>query len=324
MEIFEASAAQLVHWVRRHPILGLVVETLEDEVPDLKAALQAVVEQVRSGQRAERISLTYSATTSREHAAVCWSIVGSVADLTGSAGQFQAGAVIAFAEFLRMGAPTPKVDEAIEVLRDVAFDSVFEFLDESLDARNAVYGLLRKYKQRCEWFWRERLRGYVDQGLENRKGERALAVDLYDYVLGQGVDFSIEPASSGGRADLVLVEPEGRHLVIEAKHVPESAPPSKIKAVIAEGCHQVHRYCRDFSEPAGFLVVFLGTSKRVSLPVAYQDGFPAVEIAGTTVYCMMISIADEGPASKGGRAEEIVVSHDDLKLTRATPGDRPD
>jgi hypothetical protein len=214
-----------------------------------------------------------------------------------------------------MGARVHKADEAVEVVRDVALDSVFEFLDEQLDGRNAMFGLLLKYKQRCEWFWRDRLRAFATDGLEGRRGERSLAHDLYDYILGQGVDFTVEPLSAGGKVDLLLKEPEGRVLVLDAKYIPEGAPPSKMKTTLADGFHQVHRYCRDFSEPAGFLVVYLESPKRLALPLTVRDGFPSVTIAGTVVYCLTITIADEPSASKAGKAEEVVITEADLKST---------
>ena len=154
---------------------------------------------------------------------------------------------------------------------------------------------------------KERLRRFASEGLEGATGEKALAVDLYDYILAQGVDFTVEPATSSGRPDLVLREPEGRHLVIDAKYVPVDAPPSKITKTLADGFHQVYRYCSDYSEPSGFLVVFLETPRRLALPLTYQDGFPAVRIGSSTVYYMEVSIADEPSASKSGKAEEIVI-----------------
>lgn len=325
IETFEATSAHFVHWVRAHPVLSRIVELLERERPDIQQAVQQIVVNAQAGGRRTPVTVSYSAATTREHAAICWHVVQAVSTLVGCDGQAQTHAVVSLAEFLRMGAVRlHKPDEAVEILRDVAFDSVFEFLDEQLDGRNAIYGVLLKYKQRCESFWRERLRGYAAQGLEGRSGEMALGVDLYDYILGQGVDFTVEPLVSSGKPDLVLREPEGRHLVIEAKYIPADAKPSQVKATLAGGFHQVHRYCTDFSEPSGFLVVFLETTRRLSLPLGFHDGFPAVEIGATTVYYMGISIADELPASKSGKADEIVVTPEELKLTEATIGGNGD
>jgi hypothetical protein len=306
---------QLVHWIRTHAVLGGVVEALDSKVPSVHTVVQEAVARAKAGVKPQEIDVKYKAGTNEEHTAICWHVVSGVADLAGIDGRHQSGAMLAFASFLRMGEYIHKPDEAIGVIRDVALDGVFEFLDEQLDRRNAIVGLLLKYKQRCEWFWRERLRDFANSGLEGVKGERALARDLYDYILEQGVDFTIEPHSAGGEVDLLLKEPEGRFLIIDAKYITKAAQPSKLKNTLAAGFHQVHRYCRDFSEPSGFLVVFLETAKKLVLPLAYQDGFPAINIAGTVVYCLTISIADEPTASKAGKAEEMVIEEEDLKLT---------
>lgn len=66
---------------------------------------------------------------------------------------------------------------------------LYDYLDEEIDGRNAVLGLLVKYKTRCEMYRRARLRLAAEEGAENRKGERALAFDLYEYLHDQGVTF---------------------------------------------------------------------------------------------------------------------------------------
>jgi hypothetical protein len=215
-----------------------------------------------------------------------------------------------------------KTDEQLEVVRDVAVDGFYEYLDEHLDSRNAVMGLLLKYKQRSEWFRRERLRAIAAAGLEGqRPGELSLAVDMREYVFDEGVEFTIEPTSASGEADLVLRDTSGEHIVIDAKYLPPGVTPSVIKEKLAAGFHQVARYCDDFQEPSGYLVVFINDARTPRLQLDERDGFRFLTVKGKVVYYVPISIADLPSASKSGPAQEIDVAQDELlRLIEAAAG----
>lgn len=201
-------------------------------------------------------------------------------------------------------------EESLETLRDVAVDGLYEWIDEKIDSRNAVLGLLMKYKQRSEWFGRERLRQLAVDG-----GERALAVDLQQYIFDQGVEFTIEPTSSSGEADLVLRDTDDSHVILDAKYVALDSAPSEFKRKLGHGFHQVARYCHDFNEPVGYLVVFLADTKAPTLPLIVQDGFAFIELNGKLVYYVPVVIADAPSASRAGRAEEVAISMSDLITT---------
>jgi hypothetical protein len=175
-----------------------------------------------------------------------------------------------------------------------------------------LYAILRKYEQRSESFHRVRLRAVADEGLEGKKGERALAVDLQGYVLDQGVEFVVEPASASGEADLVLRDTEGRYIIVDAKYIPENATPSVIRDKLSSGFHQVARYCDNYNEPEGFLVTFVQTTKRLRLDLEESDGLQLLKLGGKTIYYVAVDIADLPSASKGGRANEVIISAADL------------
>jgi len=202
------------------------------------------------------------------------------------------------------------IDESLEAIRDVALDGLYEWIDEKIDSRNAVLGLLLKYKQRSEWFGRERLRSLAAGG-----GERSLAVELQQYIFDQGVEFTIEPTSSSGEPDLVLRDTDDSHVIIDAKYIAPGSPPSEYKRKLGHGFHQVARYCHDFNEPVGYLVVFLADNKTPMLPLAVQDGFSFLEVNGKNVYYVPVAIADAPSASRAGRAEEVAISMSDLITT---------
>jgi hypothetical protein len=254
----------------------------------------------------------YEASTIDEHAAVCLSVLDAIcADETRKGDEFL---LRCLGEYLT-GDDQIKHEEALEALRDVALDGLFEFLDEHLDSRNIVLALVRKYQQRAEWFRRGTLRTLATSESHGRAGERALALDLYEYLLDQGVEFFVEPVSGSGEPDIVLREPTGKYVVLDAKYVNQADSPSDIRRKISSGFHQVARYCDDYQEPAGHLVVFSESRKRISPELEDADGWRFMNTGGRTIYYTEIWIADAPSASKLGKAEEVVISKAQLLST---------
>lgn len=89
-----------------------------------------------------------------------------------------------------------ELSEVVDAIRDTAVQGLYDYVDERIDGRNAVIALLLKYKHRCEWFRRGRFRAMSENSIEGRKGEAALAFDLYEYLHDQGVDFWVESKSA--------------------------------------------------------------------------------------------------------------------------------
>jgi hypothetical protein len=78
------------------------------------------------------------------------------------------------------------------------------------------------------------------------------------------------------------------------------------------GFHQVARYCEDYREPEGFLVSFIRTSKRISLDLDESDGLRFLKLGGKTIYYLSVQISDEPSASKSGKAEEVIITKEEL------------
>jgi hypothetical protein len=318
--LFPSACLHLVEWVQHHPILSAMTAELRAASDQFDAGI-AQAEKVGRGQAHSLDPIR--AASLNEHAALCLRVMDSIANAVRQQGNqprvpgddegiphrelLNALAALVYGDF------TPKEDESIERLRDIAVDGVYEFLDEGVDSRNAIMGLLIKYKQRSEWFHRARLRALANEGVERRRpGEESLAVDLQEYVFDQGVEFSIEPTSASGEADLVLRDVDGSHVVLDAKYISAGAPPSVFKDKLARGFHQVARYCNDFHEPAGYLVVFIADEKLPRLPVELSDGFEYITVKGRQVYYIPVIIADAPTASRAGVAQEVPVTLDDL------------
>lgn len=309
--LFIASCHQLLAWINSHPILSTIVEHLEKIPGDHNEHVDKIIREAPSVEGSYDPG-RYSARTSDEHAALCLKIVQGISKLE-KLNQRQLNFTIRCLREYIDGNDSPKFEEALQVLRDVAVDGLYEYLDEQVDTRNAIYSILLKYKQRTEWFRKVRLRFIADNGLEGRQGERALAIDLQEYVLDQGVEFFVEPASISGEADLVLRAPETRYIILDAKYIPESANRSAIRDKLASGFNQVSRYCTDYSEPEGFLVAFNRSSTNVRLELENSDGFPFLTLGGKTIYYLEVDIADLPSASKSGKAAEVVIKADELK-----------
>jgi hypothetical protein len=323
--LFSATCKQLHHWLSSHPIMAGHIHGIRHEPGDGAARVGQIAIDIatrrvpapdsRRGNRESYDPGFYKAATLADHAAVCLAILEAVAtDDTAQGDEFL---IRCLGEYLT-GDDHIKLDDALQAVRDVALDGLFEFLDEHLDSRNIVLALLAKYRQRAEWFRRAFLRTLAVPNGEARGGERALAMDLYEYLLDQGVEFFVEPVSGSGEPDIVLREPAGKYVVLDAKYIKEDDSASVIKRKLAAGFHQVARYCDDYQEPAGHLVVFSESRRRISPDLEDADGWRFLPVGGRNVYYTEIWIADAPSASKLGKAEEILVSKADLLTAEAT------
>ncbi|MDY6795076.1 MAG: hypothetical protein SWK76_07330 [Actinomycetota bacterium] len=89
---------------------------------------------------------------------------------------------------------------------------------------------------------------------DTSKGEKHLALDLYEFLYNQGVDFMIEPASVSGEADLVAAQTGEYPLIADAKiYNPDKG---KGKDYIAKALNQIYIYTQDYNEPFGYMVVY--------------------------------------------------------------------
>lgn len=313
LSLFPSASKHLVDWLINHPIFSSLVEELESKSGEVGELMRQVMTNVTSNENDDSISLgSYQAGTTDEHAGICWLMVRAVASATGSS-EWQARKLYnTLYDYVAGEEDFIETEKGVELIRDVAIEGLYEYLDERLDSRSVIYSLLLKYKQRAEWFHRSRLRRVADEGLEGKKGERGLAVDLQEYVFDQQVEFIVEPVSHSGETDLILKDPEGGHLLLDAKYIAVDATRSEIVKKLADGFHQVYRYCEDFNEPEGFLVVFVRSSKRIAPELEESDGHRFLKLGGKTIYYMEVHISEEPSASKSGQAEEIHISHAEL------------
>ncbi len=281
--LFPGACKHLIDWVDGHPLLRHVLDPLRDMAAQYEARIASDQAKVGTPQTKE-ITGPWDTPTRENLVALSVAALRKIASADLSPRNTRPAHIIAF---VLAGCQEDKPAEIVEALRDVAVQNLYDYLDEQIDARNAVLGLLLKYKTRCEWYRRNRLRAAAADGLEGRTGERALAFDLYEYLHDQGVDFAIESATASGEPDLLSSDVGAQPLVADAKYVKDD---EKLVETLAAGFRQVQQYCRDKNEPVGYLVVFLDCTATPEIMGERDDGFPCFRLGGITVYYVVIDI----------------------------------
>lgn len=180
-------------------------------------------------------------------------------------------------------------------------EPLYEYLDEKLDDKGALLALLKKYKHRSEWFHREELS--EAWSADTRRGEKLLALNLYEYLFDQGVDLYVEPTSASGEADMVSSQHGEERLVADAKIF--SPEKSKSVSYIMKGIQQIYSYTVDFNEAVGYLVVFNVSSEILDFEFAgSSQSVPFVVVSGKTIFILTIDLhLHEVSASKRGKAK---------------------
>lgn len=319
---FENVAKQVLEWAERHPILGGIIYRLDnipgdhhDEIVNLMKNNELdgyhyhqIIAPWKKDSTSDSIYKGYTSTNWEEHTSACLAVIrASIEKPEDSFYQMLAIFLTKEEYSIRHSENDP-----LDAIKDIAVNDLYEFLDETLDSVNAVNGLLHKYKQSVEWFQRDRLHIIIETGYEGRSGERGLALHLQQYVFDQGIEFSIEPTSASGEADLVLRDVSGQYTIIDAKYIASDSPPSTVKKKIAEGLNQVSRYCNDFNQFEGFLAVFVDDDIAIQIEIDQTDGYRYVKVGGHIIYYIEINISQRPSASKSGKAKQISISKAEL------------
>jgi hypothetical protein len=200
--------------------------------------------------------------------------------------------------------------DSIEFARTTFLEPYYEYLDEHVDDQQAILYLLRRYKQRCEWFRSETLRTMATE--DSQRGEKRLAFDLYEYLHEQGIGFYIEPRSASGIADLVAEQVGADRVVADAKLF--WTDHAKGKPYVLSAFHQAYTYARDFNEPCAYLVIYKLCSEDINFllpPTAAM--FPAVVVNNKTIFFVVVDLCEHGvPASKRGVLKSYDITANEL------------
>lgn len=120
-----------------------------------------------------------------------------------------------------------------------------------------------------------------------------------------------QPASPSGKVDMLADVDSDDPLSCEVKLFDGD---SYGVSYLAKGFQQAHRYAEDYGHTAAHLVVFNLTARQLELPSDDTDvGWPPrLNLAGVTVFIVVVQAAPRQSASRSGAAKPIVVGRADL------------
>ena len=318
--LFQNATKLLLEWIERHPLLKTLLAPVEGAAKTYEERIAADLAKLNTPAANGNVG-PWAPSTREDATALALAALRAVQKIELGGRSDREGYVLAWVVAGCNPSKGSSVEGIVDALRDVAVQSLHEYLDEQIDGRNAVLGLLVKYKSRCEMYRRSRLRDAATQGLEGRTGERALAFDLYEYLHDQGVDFWIESVSASGEPDLISRDAGGQRLVADAKYIDDRG---KVRRTITSGFRQVLDYCRDHNEAVGYLVLFVNTDLIVDIKGDRDDGFPCFRTGGYTVYYVVIDIHDhETTASKRPKPPVAEFAASDLMVAIDEPSSPP-
>ena len=185
----------------------------------------------------------------------------------------------------------------------------YEYLDERLDDPQFVLGRLIRFKHLCEWFWRDELYGKWEHA-PARKGEKTLAMRLYEFLFTEGVNIHIEPWSASGEADMVSSQEGPERLIADAKVF----KPGESKKYILQGFRQVYDYCADHNSAIGYLIIFNTSANQLRFGVAGSAApLPRVVLNHKTIFFVVIDLYPHAEtASKRPQPDVVDISEDEI------------
>lgn len=201
-------------------------------------------------------------------------------------------------------------DEAADFFKGYFIEPLYEYIDEQLDDQRAMLSLLRRYKHKCEWFQRQRL--YEMWDADRGRGEKTLALHLYEYLHDQGIDFHIEPASASGEVDIISAQKSDDPLLADAKIFNPAG--GQDKGYLAKGVGQIYRYAVDYNDPFGYLVIYKTCPDDLALTLTNQSAAtPFLVHNNKTIFLLVVDIyPHDKSASRRGRLKPIEITEDDL------------
>lgn len=289
-QTFHISLKHFWGFLNDNPVFISILEDLGLRYPDMELEAQKIIDRQ-----------PIMGDTELEHAAISYFLIKKCVE----SGNNQSEINISFG--YRHGST---FDEKLEFFKDSFLEPLYEYLDEQLDDQKAILALLRRYKHKCEWFQRDILYKLWDDNTQ--KGEKLLALHLYEYLHDQGLDFTIEPSSISGEADLVAAQNTDDPLIADTKIFnPEK---SKGKSYIKKGFNQVYVYTGDYNEPFGYLIIYKTSEKDLRLNLSNQtQSTPFVVHNNKTIFIITIDIFPHSTsASQRGEIQAVEITEDDL------------
>jgi hypothetical protein len=290
-EVYHSTLVQFWRYINERPSLVGILEDLVARCPSASATATSIVD----GRQA------VLGETELESAAIGAHVLRLCAEKTTPMPEVHVGHIYSH---------EAKHSDNQRYFTELFAEPLYEYLDEQLDDRGAILAVLRSYKHKVEWFGRKGL--YDAWFADTSRGEKHLALHLYEYLHDQGVRFFIEPSSVSGETDLVSSQQGDEPLLADAKVFnPEK---SKSAAYIAQGFKQLYTYCVDFNESVGYLIIFKTSPSELKLVLDDErHGTPFVVFNNKTIFFVVIDIYPHTqPASKRGTVKAVELTATDL------------
>lgn len=289
-QVFHFSLKQFQGFLKSYPIFVGILDDLERRCPSMEAEAEKIVNGTQ---------LVFD--NELENATVSYFVIKKCAESDDKMVEVNVG-------FTYYGQKS--LNDNLEYFKSLFLEPLYEYLDEQLDDQRAILALLRRYKHKCEWFQRNHLfKSWEDN---TKRGEKLLALHLYEYLHDQGLDFVIEPSSVSGEADLIAIQKSDEPLIADVKIF----NPDKGKGTdyIARGFNQIYLYTLDYNEPFGYLIIYNTSGQDLRFALVNQEqSTPFVVHNNKTIFVVTIDIFPyETSASRRGRLKTFEITEEDL------------
>jgi hypothetical protein len=203
-----------------------------------------------------------------------------------------------------------KIHEGLETFKFLIIEPLYDYIDEQIDDQKLTLSLIKRYKHKCEWFQRQFL--YELWNSDTQKGEKLLALHLYEYLHDQGLDFVIEPWSIAGEADLVASQESDDPLIADAKIF--NSGQGRGKEYIAKGFNQIYQYTLTHNQPFGYLIIYKTCKNDLRFNLTNQTQSTQFVVHNNkTIFVIVIDIfMHEKSASKRGNLKTIEMTEEYL------------
>jgi len=200
-------------------------------------------------------------------------------------------------------------DESVDEFRDRYIEPLFDYIDEVLDDANVVLALLNRYKQKVEWYRKAEVAALYST--DTTHGEKNLAKHMYEFLFDQGLPIYVEPVTASGRPDVVSLDDSEHPFIADVKVFDGSG---RGASYVKKGLYQVYRYCWDYNQSMGHLIVFNVSNKQLRLELpSHPDGVPRFEYNHKTIFVTVIDIHEhEGTASTRGISDTVTITAEEM------------
>jgi hypothetical protein len=297
---FHNQLSQFLVWLDNEPMVRGILDRLELD-PKGREVAAWLAQDERSGRESYQFEQMMKFSSDAEEASACYLTLKKFASKSDNMPEYKTAMLL-----LRKN----DVGEGLSFFWKTFIEPLYDYINEHLDDTGAILALLRRYKQRCEWFHRKRLLETFEK--DTGKGEENLAYDAYEYLFDQGLELYIEPESPAGRPDMVSAEIGAERLIADAKIFDPDR--SKPKYYLIKGFRQIYDYAAEHNSPVGFLLIFKTCEKDLHLSLTGAvSGTPYVIHNNRTFFFMVVDLfAYQQSASKRGQLAAVELTADEL------------